>query len=563
MSLESTPHGRAHPAPDVSVIVGAYNAMPYFEECLDSIVNQTIGHDRMELIVVDDGSTDETGVYAESIAAEYPDVVTVIHQENSGGPARPRNVGLEHARGRYVYFVDADDYIGAEALQRLVETADKEGSDVVLGKMVGVGGRGVPASMYRRTALDINVFTSRVYWTLAALKLFRRSVLEEHRIRFDESLKTGEDQPFTALAYLKARKISTLADYDFYYARRRDDGQNTTKQLRDLEPRIRLFLVMMELVGRQVPPGPGRDHLMRRHLEVEFLAYLNAAARREPDVRDRYFAQFRDSVDTWVSDDLATSMVSTVRLQLFLLKNHDFARLGELLTQLQSHRKTHKFKSPRWHHLPPERYHVRGDRCYAEYPFFEDEEAGVPLDLFDVTRELPAAYNVSTLGLDGVEIGVVGRPSVSSAVLTSGGSATVDHLKSVQIDAASCAVRPEPSLTLRGRAPQMPPETSWGVMIAESAGPTVVMPVDHDDAGRFSVTVPVLGEGIRTVYFVPGDGITGIRVPVIVPALETVAAHGLHRRRPWFTQAEAHGNVLRIRSGHRRLVRGIRRRLER
>lgn len=561
--MTDSSHSSHLTSPDVSVIVGAYNAMPYFEECMRSILEQTIGHSRMEVIVVDDGSTDGTGEYADSLALEHSDVMTVIHQANSGGPAGPRNVGLGHARGRYVYFVDADDYIGTDALSCLVETADAEGSDVLLGKMVGVGGRGVPASMYHHTVLDVDLFTSRVYWTLAALKLFRRSLLEEHHIRFDETLKTGEDQPFTALAYLKAKKISTLADDDYYFARRRDDGQNTTKQLKDLEPRIQLFLTMMDLVGRQVPAGSGRDHLMRRHLQVEFLAYLNAAARREPDLRNEYFERFRTSIVTWVSDDLERSLVSAVRLQLHLLRAGQFDRLGSFLTQLQDRRKKHRYGAPRWHHLPPTRYHVRGPRCYAEYPFFEDEEADLPLELFDVTEELPASFGLRTLGFDRFEIEVVGEPPVSSAVLTSGASQTVDALGSIKVDSVACSVHPQPSLTLRGHATQMTPGQAWSVMVAQPGGTTVVRIVPGEEDGGFTASIPILGEGVHSVYFVAGGGTTGIRVPVKTPTHEPVVAHGFRRARPWFTQAEAHGEALRIRSGRRHIMRGLRRRLGR
>jgi glycosyltransferase involved in cell wall biosynthesis len=64
--------------------------------------------------------------------------VTVIRQANSGGPSGPRNVGLGKARGRYVFFLDADDYFGPEALERMVAMGDAQGTDVVLGKVVGV-----------------------------------------------------------------------------------------------------------------------------------------------------------------------------------------------------------------------------------------------------------------------------------------------------------------------------------------------------------------------------------------------------------------------------------------
>ena len=83
-----------HPdVPDVSVIIPAHNAGPYFGRCLESVVAQTIGLDRMEVVVVDDGSSDGTGETADSWAARHPDVFRVVHNEvGSGGPAAPREL---------------------------------------------------------------------------------------------------------------------------------------------------------------------------------------------------------------------------------------------------------------------------------------------------------------------------------------------------------------------------------------------------------------------------------------------------------------------------------------
>ncbi|MFD0429100.1 glycosyltransferase family 2 protein [Streptomyces zhihengii] len=128
------------PVPDVSVVVGAYDAMPYLVRCLESVESQTIGPGRMELLAVDDGSADGTGEYLEEFAARSAVPTTVVRQPNSGGPGGPRNKGLALARGRYVFFLDADDFLGDEALERMVAVADRAGTDVVLGRMAGRGG---------------------------------------------------------------------------------------------------------------------------------------------------------------------------------------------------------------------------------------------------------------------------------------------------------------------------------------------------------------------------------------------------------------------------------------
>src|SRR5688500_6721102 len=95
--------------PDVSVVVAAYNTMPYLEQCLGSLVEQSIGLDRLQVVAVDDGSTDGTGEVLDRFAAEYPSTIQVLHQPNSGGSAAPSNRALDVATGRFVYFLGADD----------------------------------------------------------------------------------------------------------------------------------------------------------------------------------------------------------------------------------------------------------------------------------------------------------------------------------------------------------------------------------------------------------------------------------------------------------------------
>ena len=94
----------------VSVIVPVYNVEAYLRECLDSVVGQTLEFDRIELIAIDDGSTDGSGRMLDAYAARC--AMTVRHEPNSGGAGRPRNVGLDLATGQYVFFLDADDYWG-------------------------------------------------------------------------------------------------------------------------------------------------------------------------------------------------------------------------------------------------------------------------------------------------------------------------------------------------------------------------------------------------------------------------------------------------------------------
>jgi glycosyltransferase involved in cell wall biosynthesis len=127
-------------AVDVTVIIPVYNAMPYLQELLESLADQDLPSHAYEVIAVNDGSTDGSAAELDGFAERHPNV-KVVHQENVGWPGQPRNRGLDLARGRYVFFADADDRLGIETLRRLVAFADEHGSDVVIPRTVGLGGR--------------------------------------------------------------------------------------------------------------------------------------------------------------------------------------------------------------------------------------------------------------------------------------------------------------------------------------------------------------------------------------------------------------------------------------
>ena len=178
--------------PDVTVVIAVYNTMPYLTQCLASVLDQSIGADRLELIAVNDGSTDDSPAELNRWAARHPGTIKVLHQENSGGPAGPSNRALDLATGRYVFFLGADDHLGPEALERLVGAADELDADIVLGRLIGAGGRVVNQGIYKPgNRDDIDLVNSALPWALSNTKLFRRSLLEEHGIRYPEELRSS------------------------------------------------------------------------------------------------------------------------------------------------------------------------------------------------------------------------------------------------------------------------------------------------------------------------------------------------------------------------------------
>ncbi|MEV5504976.1 glycosyltransferase family 2 protein [Streptomyces orinoci] len=387
------------PGPDVTVIIAAYNAMPYVTRSVTSVLEQTLGAERIELIVVDDGSTDGTAGELDRLAAGAP-LMRVIHQPNSGGPAGPRNRGLDLATGRHVFFLDADDHLGPEALARMVAAADDNGSDVVLGRIVGEGGRRAPTSMFGRNQPATDVFASRVYWTLNPMKLFRRELIDRLGLRFDTGLSIGEDQPFTATAYLEAASISVVADYDCLYWVAREDGNNITAQPHGTRMRIDLFRKMTELVAAKVPAGERRDILLHRHYAVELRdAVLQLFREPHRDVQDKYLRELGDLIAPHYGDGLAARLPAVVRLRCELIRR---GLLDELLTlvrwELDRGAASYGITTLSATASGPEILAENG-RAYAEYPYFRDSTLNLPDDCYDITAELRARHLVESAEL--------------------------------------------------------------------------------------------------------------------------------------------------------------------
>ncbi|KAB2346886.1 bifunctional glycosyltransferase/CDP-glycerol:glycerophosphate glycerophosphotransferase [Actinomadura rudentiformis] len=203
--------------PDVTVVVIGFNDVLRLPRAVGSVLGQSLG--AVEAVVVDDASTDGTGEVADRLAAEHPGRVRAIRlPSNSGGCGRPRNVGVEHARGRYVMFLDSDDLLDRHACLNLVATAEETGADLVSGLCTRIvlenasykERRWYPWLYARRAVFgSLRDKPDLLYDTLSTNKAYRRGFLEDHGLRFVECLHY-EDLLFSAEAYLAADRTALI-----------------------------------------------------------------------------------------------------------------------------------------------------------------------------------------------------------------------------------------------------------------------------------------------------------------------------------------------------------------
>ena len=161
--------------PTVSIIVPVYNTASYLSRCIESLVNQT--YSDLQIILIDDGSTDESGAIANEWQTKDPRI-EVYHQTNKGQSAA-RNVGLQHARGEYIAFVDSDDYIDNNYFSTMLQAADDTTDCVQTG--------------YRRVKQDgehIKAYHPKHFYqyTSPCMRLYRRAFFDQHQLFFQEGM---------------------------------------------------------------------------------------------------------------------------------------------------------------------------------------------------------------------------------------------------------------------------------------------------------------------------------------------------------------------------------------
>ncbi|GAA1491140.1 glycosyltransferase family 2 protein [Brachybacterium sacelli] len=309
--------------PQVSVIVPVYNSVDYVREAIQSVREQTIDPDAVEILAVDDGSTDGSDAVLAELAAEDPRM-TVITQENSGTPGGGRNPAIGRATGEFVFFLDSDDRLTPDALRRMVEVARTENSDVVLGKLTSTDKRQAPSTMFTRTILDADLVQNKVFNTLGPTKLIRREIIERLGLRFPEDQKVGEDQPFMAAVYLNARKLSILSDMDYYVIRHRTDGSNLTLVKQSSESQFAIAVRLSQVIEQYTEVGDTRDALLKRPMGWTMKRALDSRWQGVDRAEQEQLAEFfRSEIGHLYTEGVRRVIEDDIRSELDLLMAGD------------------------------------------------------------------------------------------------------------------------------------------------------------------------------------------------------------------------------------------------
>ncbi|GAB3689379.1 glycosyltransferase [Angustibacter aerolatus] len=202
---------------DVSVVVATYRSGERLDLALASVAAQTLAPERFEVVVVDDGSGDDTLDRARAFAAAHPRLQVVVDAiEPSGWPGRPRNVGVARARGRFLLFMDHDDHLYPDALSAMTTFGDRHDLDLVLGKEAAAGGATPGWRTWRADVPVVERVDQAVLQCMTPHKLYRRAFWESARVRFPEGRVRLEDYDVNAQVIARGARVGVLASVPCY-----------------------------------------------------------------------------------------------------------------------------------------------------------------------------------------------------------------------------------------------------------------------------------------------------------------------------------------------------------
>ncbi|MEK5104453.1 CDP-glycerol glycerophosphotransferase family protein [Cytobacillus sp. FSL M8-0252] len=370
--------------PKLSVIVPIYNVEKYLAECIQSLLNQTLKD--IEIILVNDGSKDESGKIADYYAENFENV-TVYHKVN-GGLGQARNYGMQFANGDYIAFVDSDDYLTEDAYQKLYNSISKTGSDIAIGNVVRFNSTKVyPSVLHQKVFTEdkVKAHISRdpelINDTTAWNKIFKKAFWDNHQLTFPEGM-LYEDLPVTIPAHFLASSVDVISDV-IYYWRARDNGdQSITQQrtdLKNLTDRLKAVKMVDDYFSENVTSQELNNIKDYKMLSTDLLVYLNQLDVADDDYIVTYLDEVSNYLET-VNSGAFNKLKAIDRLKYYFVKKKDKEKLLDVLS----------FQKTKLKYSKIEKF---GEDYYGNYPY-KDE---VPKEFLKVTNELIVKRKIESM----------------------------------------------------------------------------------------------------------------------------------------------------------------------
>lgn len=367
----------------LSVVVLVYNTEDYLEECLDSLINQTL--DNIEIICVNDESTDNSLNILKKYARKY-DNIKIIDQKNQGGAVAGNN-GLKVAKGEYVTLIDSDDIVVRDAYEKMYNKAKQTNSDIVSGKPYVYSGNylfnlvGARHDLWDEERVvdvkkDLDIFYDVFYWN----KIYKKEFIEKNDIYMIPG-KLYADAPFVFKAYLKADKITLITDLVYYWRSRRKNTSITRNilELYNLKDRMDNFYVLRDYFSDD-------DELFNRviKLYLERFFFPITGILKNSSYEKIYLNELYEILSN-IEDIYDNEYINIVyNLCAYFILNEEFDNLKEFLLNSTTLKDTF----------------VENGKVYWDLEYFRNPKYNIPDKIFEINNIHNNFINISDIKVD-------------------------------------------------------------------------------------------------------------------------------------------------------------------
>lgn len=296
----------------ISVIIPCYNVESYIDRCLESVVNQTIGLDQLEIICVNDASTDRTWDRLSEWEKRYVENILLVDCEKNGKLGRARNIGLSYATGNFIVFLDSDDWLELDAYEKMYRIMQEFACDIVRCQMIRDPGENNIWEKCRKRSgkdfiLEISGRTERQKFLVSDImdngccnKMYTRDFIFQNQLRFPEG-RAYEDIYWGMLAQFYAEKIYFLNENMYHYF----INPNSIVLRKDEPYHMDIFHTSMQMWEECKRRGIVQEY--PKEMELNFLIYyylggIKMLALRYTDLRYEEFQKMCETVQRTVPD---------------------------------------------------------------------------------------------------------------------------------------------------------------------------------------------------------------------------------------------------------------------
>ena len=355
--------------PKISIIVPVYNTANYLEECLDSLINQSL--EEIEIICIDDKSEDDSPKILEKYASSDKRIKLLYNKENTG-QALARNIALKSVKGEYVSFMDSDDKIDLNAYEKVLNFSEENNLDMVLFNVVRfdrkgiIGGSELHEKSIQKLNSNTNILENNefVYDTSPCNKLIKTSLIEENNIEFVDRLY--EDLLFSMELFTSTDSVGVLPDVKYYWRRRRDKSNKSTTQNRTNKKNItdRIFIInqIEELFKSNEKYNSLLDSYHFKLLEIDYRLFIDQIDIGDEEYKEFILNNIKPIIETYPKELFSRlSMINKIKYE-FLIED----KIDELI-YIREKERNYNFYSKQNERLTKEIKTVKSTKGWIDY----------------------------------------------------------------------------------------------------------------------------------------------------------------------------------------------------